>query len=323
MSDYKRFISYIYEYAQGEKRESCGFVKVNARGEECKIWIHMKGFYMHGQAPYRVYILGREKGRLPGWFLGELENRNGALEWNITTKTDSLMDTRLRLEESCGLYIAGDNQVWAAEWDDYPVDVERFEAVRGSARQEVVEAPEAAAAEAEPEPAAEPVAEQNTESEYEGEPEPEKNPEVAYKEEAEAEPLRAAELETPVLQRGIDSRRSQWGYLLRHFPAMQYMDGEAVISSIRLNQKDLARVPRDKWGLGNNSFLFHGFYQYHHLLLLRRQTREMAQYFVGVPGVYNEREQLMASMFGFQEFKVMKNPDVKKGSFGYWCRLLE
>ena len=103
---------------------------------------------------------------------------------------------------------------------------------------------------------------------------------------------------------------------------MQYVDGDAVISSIRLSHRDLNRVPRDKWELGNNSFLLHGFYQYQHLLLLRRQTEEEVQYLLGVPGIYNEQEQMMASMFGFQEFKVIKGPGAQSGNFGYWCRIL-
>ena len=292
MSDYKRFVSYIYGYEQGEKRENAGFVKVNARGDECKIWVHMKGFYVHGQKPYRVYVFSRNRERLQGRLLGELENRNGALEWNCVTRTDSLAESGLALEESRGLYIEGENQVFAAEWDDYPVAVEQFETVKRSARQEM-EIPVSELAE------------------------PENREMSLVAAVKEPEPVVAEELQS------FDMRKEQWGYLTRHFPVMQYRDGEALICSIRLESKDLVKIPRDKWGLGNNSFLFHGFYQYHHLLLLRRQTPEAVQYLVGVPGIYNEREQLMASMFGFQEFKVMKGPDVKNGSFGYWCRTLD
>ena len=88
MSDYKRFVSYIYGYDQGEKGENTGFVKVNARGGECKIWVHVKGFYAHRQRPYRVYVFTQRKERLEGQYLGELESRNGALEWNGVTETD-------------------------------------------------------------------------------------------------------------------------------------------------------------------------------------------------------------------------------------------
>ncbi len=61
MSDYKRFISYIYEYVQGEKRESLGFVKVNARDGRCKIQIHLRGFYTRGQKPCEAYIFTQKR----------------------------------------------------------------------------------------------------------------------------------------------------------------------------------------------------------------------------------------------------------------------
>ena len=125
MSDYKRFVSYIYGYKQGEKGESTGFVKVNARGGECRIWVHVRGFYTHHQEPYRVYAFKQKKEGLEGQYLGELESRNGALEWDGVTKTDSLMGG-FSLEESRGIYIEGGNRIYAAEWDDYPVDTKRF-----------------------------------------------------------------------------------------------------------------------------------------------------------------------------------------------------
>ena len=77
MSDYKRFVSYIYGYKQGEKGESTGFVKVNARGGECRIWVHVRGFYTHHQEPYRVYAFKQKKEGLEGQYLGELERCPG------------------------------------------------------------------------------------------------------------------------------------------------------------------------------------------------------------------------------------------------------
>ena len=91
MSDYKRFISYIYEYVQGEKRESLGFVKVNARDGRCKIQIHLRGFYTRGQKPCEAYIFTQKRERLSGQPLGELEDKKGALEWCGVTETDNLI----------------------------------------------------------------------------------------------------------------------------------------------------------------------------------------------------------------------------------------
>ena len=128
---------------------------------------------------------------------------------------------------------------------------------------------------------------------------------------------------SPEKQPPADPKKEQWEYLVKHFPVMRYQDRNGgVIFSIRLGSRDLNRVPRDKWELGNNSFLLHGFYQYKHLLLLRRETEDYIGYYLGVPGVYNEREQMLASMFGFEEFRLMKGQETRDGSFGYWCRIL-
>lgn len=305
MSDYKRFISYIYEYVQGEKRESLGFVKVNARDGICKIHIHMRGFYTRGQRPCEAYVFTQKRERLLGLPLGELEDKNGALEWSGVTETDNLMKGGFGLEESQGIYIEGEDHIYAAQWNDFPVDVERFEPLRRSVRQTVGGISEGTA------------------------PEKEREPEEAVRAaqialEAPAEETAVQEMTEPEKPgKKPDSRQEQWEYLTRHFPVMQYVDGEgAVMSSIRLDPKSLTRVPRDKWELGNNSFLLHGIYHYHHLLLLRRQAEEEITYYIGVPGVYSDQEQMMASMFGFQEFRMLKDPGAGKGAFGYWCRTL-
>ena len=309
MSDYKRFISYIYEYVQGEKRESLGFVKVNAKDGICKIRIHMRGFYTRGQKPCEAYIFTQKRERLSGLILGELESKNGALEWCGVTETDNLMKGGFGLEESQGIYIEGDDHIYAAQWDDFPVDVERFEPLRRSVRQAVDGVDEG-------------MAEEETAEVL-------KAAEVIEAAEAEdmiqesKAPLNSKTEEKQEEKRKPDSRSEQWEYLLRHFPVMQYVDGEgAVMSSIRLDPQSLTKVPRDKGELGNNSFLLHGIYQYRHLLLLRRQTDREITYYIGVPGTYSDQEQMMASMFGFQEFRMLKEPGTRKGSFGYWCRTL-
>ena len=341
MSDYKRFVSYIYGYKQGEKGESTGFVKVNARGEECKIWVHVRGFYTHHQEPYRVYAFKQKKEGLEGQYLGELESRNGALEWNGVTKTDSLMGG-FSLEESRGIYIDGGNRIYAAEWDDYPVDVERFTVAGEPIKRTIPEPkPELKKSGQFSTVDLETELDRRTTALYAADlpadipdvetEKPEQSSEKENEANSEGEAAAAENTPEPLIEpevpatppEPIDPKKDQWQYLVNHFPVMRYQDRNGgVISSIRLGNRDLTRIPRDKWELGNNSFLLHGFYQYKHLLLLRRETDEQIGYYLGVPGVYNEKEQMLASMFGFEEFRVIKGQETRDGSFGYWCRAL-
>lgn len=92
----------------------------------------------------------------------------------------------------------------------------------------------------------------------------------------------------------------------------------------KIQRQDLSRLPRREWRLANNSFLLHGFYNYHHLLYIEEEDRT----WIGVPGIYHEKEKMAANAFGFTEFRRRNDLDVELSpeeqntydDFGYWCR---
>lgn len=92
----------------------------------------------------------------------------------------------------------------------------------------------------------------------------------------------------------------------------------------KIERKDISRLPRKEWRLANNSFLLHGFYNYHHLLYIE----EHGEIWIGVPGIYHEKEQMAANAFGFTEFRRMTDVKIDLAEnekntyedFGYWCR---
>ena len=92
----------------------------------------------------------------------------------------------------------------------------------------------------------------------------------------------------------------------------------------KIQRQDLSRLPRREWKLANNSFLLHGFSNYHHLLYID----EDANIWIGVPGIYHEKEQMAAIAFGFGTFRRMIDVEIELEEeekntvedFGYWCR---
>ncbi len=68
-----------------------------------------------------------------------------------------------------------------------------------------------------------------------------------------------------------------------------------------------------------NSFLIHGYYNFKHILFGRVEDNDRhTKYFIGVPGIYCNRERYMASMFGFVNFKKSHRSDYANPHFGYW-----
>lgn len=68
-----------------------------------------------------------------------------------------------------------------------------------------------------------------------------------------------------------------------------------------------------------NSFLLHGYYNYHHVLIARAIDRE-SSYYIAVPGNAYGREQAVASMYGFSQFIAKDETDKKQGTYGYYLR---
>ena len=95
----------------------------------------------------------------------------------------------------------------------------------------------------------------------------------------------------------------------------------------KIQRNELARLPRCEWKLANNSFLLHGFYNYHHLALIDDGKGLR----LGVPGIYHPQEAKAASAFGFAEFipiqeidlELMEDEGDESEQFGYWCRYVK
>lgn len=115
----------------------------------------------------------------------------------------------------------------------------------------------------------------------------------------------------------------KWQFMLENYPVMTPFEGEDEILCIRMELKDLRLLPKRYWYLGNNSFLLHGFFNYRYIILGAMKQKKQKRWFLGVPGVFQSQEKVMAAIFGFPEYKSEKISEQNTGQFGYWYRFLE
>lgn len=100
-----------------------------------------------------------------------------------------------------------------------------------------------------------------------------------------------------------------------------FQDGE-LAECVRIEPRDIGRLPMEYWKLGNNSFLLHGYCNYKYLLFAKRMNRIRCEYLIMVPGIYQQKERMMARMFGFEQFKCARRREQRPGEFGYWYMTL-
>ena len=118
----------------------------------------------------------------------------------------------------------------------------------------------------------------------------------------------------------------KWQQLRKIYPEI-HICSEA--QSILIRPRDVVILAAKYHELATNSFVLHSYYNYRQLLLFRYTQKEIL-YYLGVPGVYYEREQRIAQMFGFEGFengeaRMQQDADNKlyKGCFGYYMKRVE
>lgn len=124
------------------------------------------------------------------------------------------------------------------------------------------------------------------------------------------------EMKQPEISNTVNVEETAWEKLCHQFPKIRAFVDEPESLCLKIDLQDLRMLAQENWVLGSNSFLLHGYYNFRYLIL----TQEEEEFVLGVPGIYHPNEKMMASMFGFGDFKPVKDCEKMLGQFGYWCK---
>ena len=308
----KRFICYLYEYQEGRRIRNIGFCKVESSEDGCTVSIHGKGWGMNSPRKLSLYLFWRENGKCLGVYQGELGNVSPALNYRLSY-TEEDVGSKARYDRVEGIILCGENGPrYAAVWTDEAVDISRMEP---AGKEEMTEEKEE-----QPEEPEEP---------NEGEPVPEENEMPDEQEEPAGVSYDVREI-LPEESRELEEKGPEPFYFDEEEEdskpeiAEQECQTTCRFRCTKIQRQDLSRLIRREWQLANNSFLLHGYYNYHHLAFLQ----EGENLYLGVPGVYSEKERRAAQAFGFPGFvnyeeEMLDLPEGEKedrADFGYWCR---
>lgn len=112
---------------------------------------------------------------------------------------------------------------------------------------------------------------------------------------------------------------SLWDLLVKTHRLVKPFGTEAEYYSIML--EDISLLKQKYHLLRNNPFLLHGYYNYKYLILGRKEEGS-SEYWLGVPGIYHDREKMAARMYGFEKFEGAKQ-GYRIGDKGYYLITVE
>lgn len=333
MSEFHRMITYLYLYERNVKTRNIGFAKIEKKDSQCLIELHMKntGAGAHTSL-LPVYFYVRKEQKLLGILLGTMTLSRGSGDFKGIFSAENIVQSGYCLADVCGIFLPLSEQIhFVSQWDDEDFITEHFVAALEDENTSSDSSPvisDLQAAEAVPKLSSTPgpvliISDKNSEKPL---PENTVNPSEKNDEKNASERI----VTIPEKQGDKDVQKTpeqedwnlKWKFILENFPVMTPFAGDENTLCVRLELKDLRQLPQQYWYLGNNSFLLHGFFNYRYIILGMTEESGNRQWFIGIPGVFQNPERVMAALFGFPEFRSEKESPIKTGEFGYWYRYL-
>ncbi len=300
---YEKKVVYLDYLERGEKIKNGGHLKWETKGDISRIEIHIRGLYPTDTLQGEIRLCSFEETLLAD----RMTLRFGAGEYVAQWNNQNLAETNITLEECDGVEIRiSESRMLRGRWRERKKPEEVIDAEKTMDAEEITAAEEAAIPEEVivPEEVIEP--EEFIESEAVIEPkEVEKSEEVTGSAAPKREPVLASD---------------KWEQLSCYYPKLHpFGDNREYLS---ITPRDFVVLAGKYHNLVHNSFLLHGYYNYGHVVLTKLTEGREEVFYLGVPGVYFEREKQAALMFGFEGFEA-DSDKITDGGFGYYMKKVE
>ena len=306
----ERFITYMYAYENRTKGRNVGFVKVECRKDTCALEIHIRNLGRFS-GKCRTYLLMDEN--VIGVELGTMIISYGQGQAIYYFDRNDIEQSGYRLEQVKAVRVeCGSQEFLASCWSEeagnwIAQDISAFMKSENMQADNVLQLEKGA--------------NQNTNSTMNS------NLHTGILQNESVQPNMAANnmphnsVYNPARTNQQESNAQfNPGYYNSESGNLSQLENTASQSPQpqidRIDLADIRRLFPTKQYYANNSFVIHGFMNYSHLIVKTEDNKK----YLGVPGIYEKPEEMMAKLFGFTEFVDEKthSESQTEGAFGYW-----
>ena len=223
MAQYQRFLSYLFEYEGDQKKENCGFAKIEIRGDVQRIFLSVK----NNEQAEILHVFGfyHTKDGCDCVPLGRMVVKNGKGQLQYINNGVYLAGSEIKFEQLSGI-VAGRQKpfsnAYATVWDDQYFGLSLFEKDR-----------------------AKQTAQSEDEQVLENQPQEElQTMEVCCETDSK---------ETNKIEQGQDKADAVWAQLSTAYQHIETLPGDTVVC-LKVMPADIGRLPRPNWMLSNNGY---------------------------------------------------------------------
>lgn len=334
MPEYQRLVSYIYLYDKGIKVKNSGFAKIECKDNILRIKMNLKGAFNNYYEQWQVYLLAEENNEILGIYLGEMKGKGTSAEFQMICSANNIGGTTKSFDDLKGLAVTTTGvKKYATFWKDTNITIENFRRYEDKAsdktytsfekkkndssdvyQNELLKAMSVGSKE-----------ENNSNNGKVEDKQEEKTVVIQVDSQKDGKQQEIIENREDLQEKNIKKEEIQevnlnenWNKFLMQYNRIHPFTDKDEIQCIKIELKDLKILPKSQWILSSNSFVLHGYYNYQYLVLGKVNNK----FILGVPGVFSNKEKLVAGIFGFNDFKPAQVSEYKTGRFGYWYKYL-
>lgn len=318
MAGYEKRIVYFDLIEKGEKIQNAGFAKLIIQNGQIRLMLQIKGLHKTDTIKGELLFLQKDADISVDY----LSLQAGQCVYSRLLDSKTLRELQVEPDQLYGLCVKlGENRMLRALWAQKPINQNHLD--QGLMKREALNAEElnqeqSNLKELNPE---ESNMEQSTQKMPPQESEMPELQELDIPQQQTVENVETIAEEKRITE--IEQHdetvifEDKWKQLEQNYPVIHpFRDDRAYLS---IAPKDFIVLTREYQTLATNSFLLHGFYNYHHIILGKVSKKGDELFYIGVPGVFYEREKAVALMFGFESFECEKEP-ARTGELGYYMK---
>lgn len=127
MADYRRIVSYLYQYKNGRRGENVGFVRVQKAQDRLKIVLNVKDKKQVEDLMLRIYFYIHKNGKLYGIFVDNIVLKEGNCEYKRAFFEREIFKNGEQIDDMHGMLLYYSREMsYGTEWDDKKIEVEQF-----------------------------------------------------------------------------------------------------------------------------------------------------------------------------------------------------
>lgn len=127
MAEYRRIVSYLYQYKNGRRGENVGFVRVQKAQDRLKIVLNIKDKKQSEDLMLKIYFYIHKNGKLYGIFVDNIVLKGGSCEYKRAFLEREIFKNGEKIDDMHGMLLYYSREMsYGTEWDDKKIEVEQF-----------------------------------------------------------------------------------------------------------------------------------------------------------------------------------------------------